>query len=87
MIGDAHKRHDRKHNRQCADMHGDDEDEGGDEYSAGYRFPWVKAHRRPCGRRAAGVMNGVRQFERARAVHAAVSPVEPTVVQQERDQD
>src|SRR3546814_3288847 len=49
-------------------------------------FPWVKAHRRPGGGRAALVVYRVAAAEQRRTVHPPVRPVTPCVVDQQIEQ-
>src|SRR3546814_7332712 len=49
-------------------------------------FPWVKAHRRPGGGRAALVVYRVAAAEQRRTVHPPVRPVKPCVVDQQIEQ-
>ena len=87
MIGDAHDRHDAQHAAQCRDMDRDQEHECGDDYCPGQCLPGVKAHCGPGGGGAAGVVDGVGGAEPEGAVHQAVGPVKPGVVQREIKQD
>jgi hypothetical protein len=83
MVAHAHDRHDAKHPCEHANMDGDEENEQRDDEGSGQRFGPVKAHRRPCGGRAAFVMHSVKDFEESRFVHPAVRPIKPCVVDRE----
>ncbi len=80
MIGDAHDRHYRQHQPQCADMDRDQKHQRRNDNRAGERLPWVKAHGRPSGWRAALMVDGMGRFEPPRPMHQPVGPVKPSVM-------
>ena len=80
VIGNAHHGHDRQHHEQRAGMDGDGQHQYWNDDCARHGLDWMKAHRRPGTRRAAQVMDSVRQLEHARPVEPAMRPVKPGVV-------
>ena len=67
-------------------MDGDDENQQRDNDRAGQRLARVKAHGRPRGGIAAGVVDGVHPLEEARRMHRPVRPVKPRIVREEIQQ-
>jgi hypothetical protein len=82
MIGDAHDRHNRQHQPQCADVDRDQKHQSRNDNRPRERFPWVKTHGCPCCWRAAFMVDGMGFFEPPRPVHQAVGPVKPCVVRE-----
>jgi hypothetical protein len=83
MIGDAHHRHNRQYNRQCADMNWDKEHKDRDHQRARQRLPRMKTHCGPCSRWLAVMMHRMRQFEPEWLVHQPVGPIKPRVMREE----
>lgn len=80
MIADAHHRHDGEDEAEHGDVDGDEKHQGGDDERAGEGLCPMEAHGRPCGGRAAVMMDGVEDFEDFGCVHPAVGPIKPCVV-------
>src|SRR5690606_8323966 len=72
---------------QSGGMDGDDEDQRRDDDGAGQGFERMEAHGCPSGRRTTGVVHGVGEPERVRAMHPTVGPVEPGVMQEQVEPD
>jgi len=83
MIGHTHKGHDRKNQAEHPDMDRHQKNQRRNNDSAGDRLNRMKAHRSPCGWRAAGMVHGMRDPEQCRAVHPAMRPIKPRVMRKQ----
>ena len=86
MIGHAHHGHDQENHSQHPGVDWHRKHQRGNEQAHDNRFNRVKIHRRPGRGRTAGVVHGMDRLEHARAVHPAVGPVKPGIVEREVDE-
>ena len=85
MIGYAHHRHDGQHHGKRTNVDWNGQDQRRYHHRAGQRLPRVEAHRRPRGRRMAGVMDRMDAAIDHWAMHPAMRPVKPRIMEREID--
>src|SRR3546814_1540812 len=81
------QRHHSKNAQQRRYMDRDDEHQQRNDDGPGHALPRMEAHRRPCGGRTAGVMNGVGDAEQPWPMQQAMGPVKPAIVKHEIKHD